>query len=143
MYTSAKIIPLRLNFIHYHPLKLPKVVFAGGTLYLHLPAENPRAMPHYDQTGAPHRHMVTIEPNTRLDEIYGAPDTGRAIEDALAFGAFRCEYITHLLEARARKLPEASPLQLTRRQDLLELDIAQPDLSLYELSHHENKARKK
>lgn len=49
-------------------------VFAGGTLYLHLPAENPRALPHYDQTGAPHRHMVLIEPNTRLDEIYGAPE---------------------------------------------------------------------
>jgi putative glutamine amidotransferase len=46
-------------------------VFAGGTLHLHLPADNPKAMPHCDQTGAPHRHMVLIEPNTRLDEIYG------------------------------------------------------------------------
>jgi putative glutamine amidotransferase len=49
-------------------------VFAGGTLYLHLAAENPKAMPHYDQTGAPHRHMVLIEPNTRLDEIYGTQE---------------------------------------------------------------------
>lgn len=49
-------------------------VFAGGTLHLHLPADNPRAMPHYDQTGAPHRHMVLIEPNTRLDEIYGTQE---------------------------------------------------------------------
>lgn len=49
-------------------------VFAGGTLHLHLPADNPKAMPHYDPTGAPHRHMVLIEPNTRLDEIYGAPE---------------------------------------------------------------------
>jgi putative glutamine amidotransferase len=49
-------------------------VFAGGTLHLHLPADNPRAMPHYDQTGAPHRHMVLIEPNTRLDEVYGTPE---------------------------------------------------------------------
>jgi len=78
-----------------------------------------------------------------LAEIYGDKDTGRAIEDALVFEAFSCEYITNLLEARARKLPEASPLQLTRRQDLLELDIAEPDLSLYELTHHENKAWKK
>jgi transposase len=67
-----------------------------------------------------------------LAEIYGDPATGRAIEDGLAFDAFSCEYITNLLEARARKLPEASPLQLTRRQDLLELDLAEPDLSLYE-----------
>jgi putative glutamine amidotransferase len=46
-------------------------VFAGGSLHMHLPADNPKAMPHYDQTGAPHRHMVLIEQNTRLDEIYG------------------------------------------------------------------------
>ena len=59
------------------------------------------------------------------------------------FEAFSCEYITNLLEARARKRPEASPLQLTRRQDLLDLDVAEPDLSLYELSHHENKVWKK
>jgi len=49
-------------------------VFAGGTLHLHLPVDNPKAMPHFDQTGAPHRHMVLIEPNTRLDDIYGAPE---------------------------------------------------------------------
>lgn len=77
-----------------------------------------------------------------LAAIYGDGDTGRAIEDALAFDAYSCEYITNLLEARARKLPEASPLQLTRRQDLLELDIAPPDLSLYE-NHHESKIWKK
>lgn len=49
-------------------------VFAGGTVHLHLPADNPKALPHSDPTGAPHRHMVLIEPNTRLDEIYGAPE---------------------------------------------------------------------
>lgn len=75
-----------------------------------------------------------------LAEIYGDPATGRAIEDGLAFAAFSCEYITNLLEARARRLPEASPLQLTRRQDLLDLDLAKPDLSLYE-GPHENKNR--
>ena len=34
----------------------------------------PKAMPHFDQTGAPHRHMVLIEPNTRLDDIYGTQE---------------------------------------------------------------------
>ncbi len=47
-------------------------VACGGSLYLHLPAEMPRAMPHRDPTGAPHRHTVLIEPNTRMEEIYGA-----------------------------------------------------------------------
>ncbi|HEY2911395.1 MAG TPA: gamma-glutamyl-gamma-aminobutyrate hydrolase family protein, partial [Gemmataceae bacterium] len=49
-------------------------VFAGGTLHLHLPVDNPKAMPHFDQTGAPHRHMVLIEENTRLDDIYGTQE---------------------------------------------------------------------
>ncbi len=78
-----------------------------------------------------------------LAEIYGDAATGRAIEDGLAFDAFSCEYITNLLEARARALPEASPLQLTRRSDLLELELAAPDLSLYEGCHHERKNRQK
>jgi putative glutamine amidotransferase len=44
----------------------------GGSLYLHLPEEQPRAMPHSDPTcHGPHRHAVLIEPNTRVDEIYG------------------------------------------------------------------------
>ena len=42
-----------------------------GTLYLHLPEEQPRALPHRDQSGGPHRHAVLLEPGTRLDEIYG------------------------------------------------------------------------
>lgn len=49
-------------------------VFAGGTLHLHLPVDVPKAMPHFDQTGAPHRHMVLIEANTRLDDIYGTQE---------------------------------------------------------------------
>jgi putative glutamine amidotransferase len=44
----------------------------GGTLHLHIPEDQPRAMPHHDPSGSgPHRHAVLLEPNTRLDEIYG------------------------------------------------------------------------
>jgi putative glutamine amidotransferase len=47
-------------------------VACGGSLYVHLPEDMPRAMPHRDPTGEPHRHTVLVEPNTRLEEIYGA-----------------------------------------------------------------------
>jgi putative glutamine amidotransferase len=47
-------------------------VACGGTLYLHLPQDLPRSMPHRDPTGAPHRHLVLVEPGTRMEEIYGA-----------------------------------------------------------------------
>jgi putative glutamine amidotransferase len=46
-------------------------VALGGTLYFHLPEELPRGLPHLDLTGGPHRHLVLLEPGTRLDEIYG------------------------------------------------------------------------
>jgi putative glutamine amidotransferase len=46
-------------------------VACGGSLFLHLPEDLPRAMPHNDPTGGPHRHAVLLEPNTRIDEIYG------------------------------------------------------------------------
>ncbi|MGH6674714.1 MAG: IS21 family transposase [Xanthobacteraceae bacterium] len=69
-----------------------------------------------------------------LADIYGRADTERAIDDALAFNAFSSEYIAHLLEARARNKPAPpSPLCLTRSADLLELDLPEPDLSIYEV----------
>jgi putative glutamine amidotransferase len=43
----------------------------GGTLFLHLLEDLPRAMPHRDPTGAPHRHAILIEPDTRMEKIYG------------------------------------------------------------------------
>lgn len=49
-------------------------VFFGGTLYQHLPADNPKAMPHFDPSGGVHRHMVNVVPDGRLDDLYGAPE---------------------------------------------------------------------
>ena len=68
-----------------------------------------------------------------LAEIYPVDVVARAISDGLAFEAFSAEYITNILEIRSRALPEPAPLQLTRRQDLLDIDIAPPDLNTYEV----------
>lgn len=46
-------------------------VYMGGSLFTHLPIDCPKAFPHFDQSGGPHRHMVDVEPNTDLEEIYG------------------------------------------------------------------------
>jgi transposase len=66
-----------------------------------------------------------------LSEIYGAEAVARAMEDAFYFAAFSCEYIANLLEQRARAKPAASALMLTRRQDLLDLSVEKPDLTIY------------
>jgi transposase len=67
-----------------------------------------------------------------LAEIYPVDAVARAISDGLVFQAFSAEYVANIVETRARALPEPGPLQLTRRHDLLDIDIAPPDLAIYE-----------
>jgi hypothetical protein len=77
----------------------------------------------------PEHHVQKI---VALSEIYGVEATARAMADAFPYQAFSCEYIANVLESRARLQPEPAALQLTRRQDLLELQMPDPDLSLYQ-----------
>ena len=46
-------------------------VVNGGGLFIHLPEDMPRGIPHRDPQGGVHRHTVIMEPGTRLEEIYG------------------------------------------------------------------------
>jgi putative glutamine amidotransferase len=46
-------------------------VCCGGGIYLHLPEDVPKSIPHYDPQGGAHRHTVVMEPGTRMEEIYG------------------------------------------------------------------------
>jgi len=77
---------------------------------------------------APH-HVQKI---VALSEIYGPDKLARAIQDAIVFEAFGCEYIANILLQRERVAQPPAALHLTRRQDLLDLDIPAADLSLYD-----------
>ncbi len=108
-------------------------------LWLRFLSLSPQAQTYYDgleQRRANARHH--LRKIVALSDIYGAEAVARAIQDALVFHAFSCEYIANLLEMRARARPAASPLHLTRRQDLLEIDIEPPDLSAYEPNDDES-----
>ena len=88
---------------------------------------------------APH-HIQKI---VALSEIYGPDKVARAIEDAVTFEAIGCEYVANILMQRERVSAPPGALHLTRRQDLLDLDIPAADLDLYDRkqqhqSHHEN-----
>jgi hypothetical protein len=107
-------------------------------LILRFLALSPDAQAYYD--GLEQRRMNArnhLRKILALAEIYPEDAVARAISDGLAFRAFSAEYITNILEARARALPEAGPLQLTRRHDLLDIDIAPPDLNAYKVNDHD------
>jgi len=67
-----------------------------------------------------------------LVDVYGADKVVCALRDALEYQAFSSEYIANILEQRERRLPEPGPLNLIRKQDQLEIDLPDPDLSIYD-----------
>jgi transposase len=103
-------------------------------LMMHFLALSPDAAAYYE--GLEQRRFNArqhVRKILALADIYPADAVARAISDGLAFEAFSAEYITNILEVRARTLPEPGPLQLTRGHDLLDIDIAPPDLNAYEI----------
>ena len=64
-------------------------------------------------------------------EVYGRDETARIVADALEHNAFGSDYVQNILSFRARLRPEPGPLHVTRRQDLLELSLPEPDLDVY------------
>jgi len=50
-------------------------VACGGNLFMHLPEDCPRTMPHCDPSSiGPHRHLVHLKAGSRLEEIYGGTE---------------------------------------------------------------------
>jgi transposase len=82
---------------------------------------------------APH-HIQKI---VALSEIYGPDQVASAIQDAVRFEAIGCEYIANILHQRQHPAATPGALHLTRRQDLLDLEIAAPDLTPYETKQNQ------
>jgi transposase len=110
-------------------------------LFMRFLTLSPKAEEYYLQLAkrrmSPRHHIQKI---VALEEIYGGEKLARAIEDAFSFQAFSCEYIANILEQKERILPQPGALHLTRGQDLLELEIDEPNLSIYDIQHEQHKA---
>ena len=75
--------------------------------------------------------LTHIRKIVALSEIYGPEAVSRAINDALVFAAFSSEYIANLLEQRTRDKTEPAALHLSRKEDLLEIEVDEPNLEIY------------
>jgi len=49
-------------------------VSQGGTLFLHIPEDLPKALPHRDAMDPLHRHAIVVEKGSFMEEVYGEND---------------------------------------------------------------------
>ena len=102
-------------------------------LLVHFLALSPRAQAYLEGLEA---KRINVRGHLRkilaLAELHGKEAVARALDDGLELQAFSAEYIANILAARRRIGPEPAALQLTRRADLLELELPEPDLSIYD-----------
>ena len=102
-------------------------------LLVHFLALSPRAQAYREGLEAKRVNArVHLRKILALAELHGKEAVARAIDDGLELQAFSAEYIANILTARRRIGPEPAALQLTRRADLLDLELPEPDLSLYD-----------
>jgi len=118
---------------HLRELENHRIRARQQTLLLAFLNLTPQAQLYYGKLqekslNAPH-HVQKI---VALSEIYGPDQVARAIADAITFDAYGCDYIANILEQRQRTAATPSALHLTRRQDLLDLELPPADLAPYQ-----------
>jgi len=122
---------------HVAPLLLHRKRAREQKLFLRFLALCPKADDYYKQLEQrrlnPKHHVQKI---VALSDLYGIEAVARAMEDAFTYQAFSCEYIANILQQRQHPPTEPGALHLTRQQDLLELDLPAPDLSIYDSKNH-------
>ena len=116
---------------HPKPLLEQRKKARDHKLFMRFLALSPRAEAYYLQLEArrltPHHHVRNI---VALSDVYTPEAVARAREDAFVYEACSSDYMANLVEQRARGIPEASALHLTRRGDLLDVSLAPPALSI-------------
>lgn len=96
-------------------------------------ALSPHAEFYHQQLKARHlNERIHINKIVALTEIHGPEKVVLAIEDAIQSQAYSSQYIENILEQRARHTPTPGPLHLTRRADLLDLELPTADLTPYD-----------
>ena len=118
---------------HVAPLLLHRKKAREQKLFLRFLALCPKAPEYYQQLEQrrlnPQHHVQKI---VALSELYGIETVARALEEAFTYQAFSCEYIANLRHQRQHPPEAPGALHLTRQQDLLELELPAPDLSIYD-----------
>lgn len=96
-------------------------------------AMSPHSEHYHQQLTARHlNERVHINKIVALAEIYGPEKVALAMEDAIQSQAYSSQYIENILEQRQRHTPTPGPLHLTRRSDLLDLELPTADLTPYD-----------
>lgn len=96
-------------------------------------ALSPQAQYYHQQLTARSLQVrVHVNKIVALTDIYGPDKVRLAMEDAIACQAFSSEYIENILQQRERHTPQPGPLHLTRRADLLDIELPFADLTLYD-----------
>jgi transposase len=96
-------------------------------------ALSPQAQYYHQQLTARSLQVrVHVNKIVALTDIYGPDKVRLAMEDAIASQAFSSEYIENILQQRERHTPQPGPLHLTRRADLLDIELPFADLTLYD-----------
>lgn len=118
---------------HESPLLLQRRRARDQHIYRRFIALTSQAEPFYQQMQQRRLNpMVHVRKIVALIDIYGVEALAQALQDAATFGAYSSEYILNILQQRTRTLPEPGPLHLPHKQDLLDLELPEPDCSIYE-----------
>ena len=96
-------------------------------------ALSPQSEYYYQQLAARSlQARIHVNRIVALTDIYGPEKVALAMDDAIACQAFSSQYIENILQQRERHTPQPGPLHLTRRADLLEIELPPADISLYD-----------